>query len=140
MHMRRNAMVLALAVVIAAVVVAGGMPAIDPSIVGTWQFTTASTPVGDLGPLPGQTYRVTFREDGTMTMNLERNEIDGSFTATSGDISIEPQDSSPSWVPGSPGPRLIEIIAQARTYDVTADTLALEALGGRGTLNFDRVD
>lgn len=137
---KKRSLAVGLIVVVGAMALAGGMPAIDPSIVGTWEFTTADTPVGDLGPLPGQTYRVTFREDGTMTMNLERNEIDGSFTATSGDISMQPEDSSPSWVPGSPGPRMVEIIAQARSYEVTESTLALEALSGRGTLNFDRVD
>lgn len=137
--------VIVLAVVMIALVgvaaAADGMAPIDPSIIGEWRWTEASTPVGSLEPLPRQEYLVTFREDGTVLLDFESNEIDGVFTADGSTVSITPDTSgSPDWLPGSPAERLLELISQARDYSVTESELSLETLGGNGSLDFERVN
>lgn len=116
-------------------------PAIDPSIIGVWLWTEAETPVGSLSPLPRQEYTIEFREDGTMTMELESNRVNGTFTADGTTVAISPEASTRvSWLPGSPAPRLIELLSEARDYALNGDTLELETLAGRGSVNFDRVN
>jgi hypothetical protein len=117
------------------------MPDIDPSIIGVWLWSEAETPVGSLGPLPRQEYTITFREDGTMAMDFESNRVNGTFTADGSTVAISPEASTGvSWLPGSPAPRLIELLSEARGYALSGDTLELETLAGRGSVNFDRVN
>lgn len=146
MNSKRTAGIITLAAVVLLVAVggtalAGGMPSIDPSIIGEWRWTGASTPVGNIGPLPGQTYTITFREDGTMTMAFEANTVNGTFTADGTTVAIEPAASTrASWLPGSPAPRLIELLSEARAYEVSDASLELETLRGTGSINFERVN
>ncbi|MDA3948260.1 MAG: META domain-containing protein [Spirochaeta sp.] len=116
-------------------------PDIDPSIIGAWLWTEAETPVGSLSPLPRQEYTITFREDGTMMMDFESNDVNGTFTADGTTVAISPESSNRvSWLPGSPAPRLIELLSEARDYALSGGTLELETLAGRGSINFDRVN
>lgn len=140
-RMRRALVVLGIAVAVAGAALAGGMPGIDPTIVGTWRWTDAEIPLVSLEPPGGQDYIITFRADGTLTMDFEGNEYGGTFTADSGSISIVPEEpDAPTWVPGSPGPRLVELVSDSRGYRVRRGELRLETLGGNGSLNFEPVN
>lgn len=143
---RKKSKVFAVALILLAVVggtlLAGGMPTMDPTIVGEWRWTGASTPVGQLGPLAGQTYIVTLREDGTMTMAFEDNTVNGSYTAISAILSIEPEAApNASWLPGSSAPRLIELLAEPRGYVISDDgALKIENMNGAGSIDFERIN
>lgn len=139
--MKRAALIVVLVALTGAFAFAGGMETIDPSIIGQWSFTEAVTPAITLGPLPGQEYLMTFREDGTVTLDFEGNIIQGTFAADGTTVAITPDLSGePSWLPGSPAAQLVEIISQARGYTVDENTLSLEAVGGTSSVNFERVE
>lgn len=116
-------------------------PDIDPTIIGTWQWLEASTPVGSLTPMPRQEYTMTFAEDGTVHISAEANQVRGEYTADGEIVAIELQTSTrAAWLPGSPAPRLIELLGEAREYTVTEGVLELATLGGAGSLDFQRVE
>lgn len=138
--MRRTALILVLVALVSAFAFAGGMETIDPSIIGRWSFTEAVTPAVNLGPLPGQEYFMTFREDGTVTLDFEGNVIQGTFAADGTTIAISPDLSGePSWLPASPAAQLVQIVSEARGYSVDEGTLSLEA-GSTSSVNFERVE
>jgi heat shock protein HslJ len=113
-------------------------PQIDPTIVGDWLWIEADTPVGSLTPLPRQEYVIAFRDDGSVSITAESNQINGTYTADGTIVAIELQASTrAAWLPGSPAPRLLELLAEARDYGLDGEQLQLETLGGRGSLNFD---
>jgi hypothetical protein len=139
--MKKVAIVLVLVALVSGLALAGGMETIDPSIIGRWSFTAAVTPAVNLGPLPGQQYFMTFREDGTVTLDFEGNVIQGTFAADGTTVAISPDRSQePSWLPGSPAGQLVELISQARTYTVDNDTLSLAIIGGTSSVDFERVE
>jgi len=113
-------------------------PQIDPTIVGDWLWIEADTPVGSLTPLPRQEYVISFGDDGSVSITAESNQVNGTYTADGTTVSIELEASTrAAWLPGSPAPRLLELLAEARDYGLDGGQLQLETLGGRGSLNFD---
>jgi hypothetical protein len=137
----KQTLLVVLVALVAIPVFAGGSPMIDPSLVGVWRWTTADTPVGSISPRAGQDYLLELRDDGTALMTIEGNRIDGAYTADGSTISLTPNNpEEPSWVPGAPGPRLVELLSEARDYQLTGSSLAFETLRGRGSLGFERVE
>lgn len=116
-------------------------PDIDPTIIGTWRWIEASTPVGSLTPVPQQEYTMIFAEDGTVVLSAEANQVRGEYTADGEIVAIELQTSTrAAWLPGSPAPRLIELLGEARDYTVADAELQLATLGGNGSLDFQRAE
>jgi len=145
---KKHHVVIAATLILGLVLVAGttwadGMPGseIDPSIIGVWRWTAAETPTGSISPLPQQDYLMSLFADGTVSMRLEFNIGNGTYTADGTTVAIEPTMATlAAWAPASPAPRLIELLVQAREYRVVDRRLELETLGGQGRLVFEQTD
>jgi len=121
---------------------ADGMEDNDPSLVGTWQWMGTVTPVEEITPPAGETYTIIFTVDGTITMKLEANRIDGSYEADGKKLKVVPPMimTMVAWIPDSPAPGILNLMEHATGYFFKERELYIDTLADGGTLRFKPVN
>jgi len=119
-------------------VFADGMENNGPSLVGTWQWLGTLTPVEEIKPPAGEPYTVSFTADGTISMELEANLINGSYEADGKKLEVVPPlvMTLAAWIPDSPAPGFLTLMEHATGYFFKENELFIDTLADGGTLRF----
>lgn len=69
---------------------ADGSDSVDPSLIGTWRWLGTITPVEKIQPIAGEDYLITFTEEGSISMKLETNQINGIYEIDDRNLKVVP--------------------------------------------------
>lgn len=122
-------------------VFADGMKNNNTSIIGTWRWIKTITPVEKITPLTGKEYLVSFNPDGTVSMKLEINRINGTYQTEDKRLTIN----SPmimtlaAWLPESPAPSFMNLMEHAAGYFFVDEELYIDTFADGGTSRFEPV-
>ncbi len=120
---------------------ADGSENLNPSLIGTWRWMGTVTPVEIISPIPGEEYSVSFNEDGTISMKLETNQINGRYTVDGGKLKVVPpmMMTLAAWLPESPAPSILKLMEHAVGYFFKEDELYIDTYADGGTLRFESI-
>ena len=120
---------------------ANGLNSTDNSIIGIWKWIETVTPVETVKPLPGKIYQLSFHENGTLSMKLEMNQVNGNYEADGGKLKIIPpmMTTLGAWLPDSPAPAFLNLIEHAAGYFIRDGELFIDTVADGGTLHFSPV-
>jgi len=112
------------------------------SIVGTWRWEETVTPVEKIIPIPGTEYLVSFHQDGSISIILEVNQINGSYEINGKELKVIPPMISTlaAWLPGSPAPSFLILMEHAAGYFFKEGELYIDTYADGGTLRFAAVN
>ena len=121
---------------------ADGSEITNPSLIGTWRWIGTITPVEEILPIPGEEYIISFSEDGTISMKLETNQINGTYYVDGGKLKVVPPMimTLAAWLPESPAPSILKLMEYAVGYFFKEGQLYIDTYADGGTLQFEPIN
>lgn len=118
---------------------ADGSDSVDPSLIGTWRWLGTITPVEKIQPIAGEDYLITFTEEGSISMKLETNQINGTYEIDGRNLKVVPPMimTLAAWMPDSPAPSILKLMEHATGYFFMEGQLYIDTYADGGTMRFE---
>ncbi|NKQ36434.1 MAG: META domain-containing protein [Chloroflexi bacterium] len=112
----------------------------EPPLTGTpWKWVTFSDPVNGLQTIPeADRYQMTLNEDGSINIQADCNQVNGTYTLEDGSIEIILGPSTLAACPeDSLADQFLQNLTNARIYFAQDGSLFFDLLADGGTMRFD---